>query len=198
MTAQVVTSRPGRTRNYWPGLVLANGCKLIECLGRMASCRHYEWIVECTCGTRFTAANNQFIRTCLCEACMAKRSASPWSVGAAVPGGVIVALHSRDKVHRVTWRCRCDCGAEYLTTSRHFTEKHRNGCAACSKKWRDEKKPRQCVLCEGMSWRVNGIRCKGKGCGLRFAHEDALRVEDFGGMKSSAGRCVDAALEKSG
>jgi hypothetical protein len=200
MSSEIVTPRRNRLRSYWPGLVLPNGCKLIECLGRMASNRHYYWAVECTCGARFKAGNNQFIRTTLCPVCTERKmSQSTWSAGSLIPGGRILDLHSKTKDHRQRWRCLCDCGEEYLATTRQFTEKHRRGCVSCSGKWwQAEKETKSCPLCEGLSWRVKGIRCKGKGCGLRFAHEEPLRVEQFGGLRSSAGRAVDAGLEKGG
>jgi len=92
-----------------------------------------------------------------------------------------------------------DCGIPKPLDSTNFPERRRkNGafylrakCRTCTRKASvasaarsaqdaPPKPPPQsgksCKICEGMSWRVPGIKCPGEGCGRRYAPEPPVEL----------------------
>lgn len=95
---------------------------------------HKVWLCECSCGRKHKATTNCLnrgkVRTCGC-------SITPDISGKRF-GRLVVTGETREVVNGSrTWRCKCDCGEEVVTTRTALNIKQKSSCGCLARELRE-------------------------------------------------------------
>lgn len=80
---------------------------------------------------------------------------------------VVIGQDGRDKYGKILWKCRCDCGKEYITLGRHLSNGHCKSCGCLLNAKRAEEgeyrglsHTRIFNIWKGMMYRCTATGCK--------------------------------------
>lgn len=102
------------------------------------------WSCRCDCGNQVTVATYHLKRRRACPACVRSENATKRipSLEGFRFGSLVVLRMIRLSGRRVTWDCRCDCGAHYRVPTVRLRNGRTTACLSCARATGHEKRLR--------------------------------------------------------